>query len=540
MADKLKGNLVVAQSGGPTAVINASLAGVVQQGLKYDDTITGVYGALHGILGVLNEELLDFGKEKSEMVDLLRRTPSSALGSCRHKLSPEDYERILEVFQAHDIRYFFYIGGNDSMDTAHRVGQLAADAGYEMRCMGVPKTIDNDLGYTDHTPGYGSVARWIASSVRDAGLDTEAIGAVDKVKVIEIMGRNAGWITAASALARDHVDAAPHLIYLPERPISMEKVFEDVQKVYDRIGHCVIAICEGAKGPDGEPLSASGSAIDVDAFGHKQMGGVADFLCKQIAANLGLKARFDKPGTIQRMSAALASRVDQKEAYAVGQMAVRHAVDGVSDKMVTLVRESNDPYKWSTGLADLELVANAEKLIPDEFIAEDANDVTAAFLEYARPLIGGPLPKYAYLEKSLLPRKTGTTGKGEHVMAKRIKITAGDVTAYGELNDTNTAQKIWDALPIEARGNTWGDEIYCSIPVQLGEENAQAVVDMGDLAYWPPGNAFCIFFGRTPASHGDDIRPASPVNVFGKVGGDPKVFKKVQSGTSVVLEKADE
>ena len=406
MTDKLKGNLVVAQSGGPTAVINASLAGVVEEGLRSDGAISGVYAALHGILGILNEELIDFGKESSHTIDLLRRTPSSALGSCRHKLTSDDYGRIIEVCKAHNIRYFFYIGGNDSMDTAHRVGVLAAEAGYEMRCMGVPKTIDNDLGYTDHTPGYGSVARWVASSVRDAGLDTEAIGVVDTVKVIELMGRNAGWITAASALARDHEDAAPHLIYLPERPITMQKVFDDVQKVYDRLGYCVIAICEGAKGPDGETLSASTAAVDVDAFGHKQMGGVADLLCKEISANLGLKARYDKPGTIQRMSVALASPVDQLEAYTVGQMAVKQAIEGISDKMVTLVRESNDPYKWSTGLADLELVANAEKNIPDEFIAADSNDVTEAFFEYARPLIGGPLPEYAYLGKHLLPKNT--------------------------------------------------------------------------------------------------------------------------------------
>jgi len=406
MAEKLKGNLVVAQSGGPTAVINASLAGVVQEGFRQAGVITGVFGALHGIEGILNEELIDFAREKPATIELLRRTPSSALGSCRHKVTTQDYERILEVFKAHDIRYFLYIGGNDSMDTAHRVGQLAAEADYEVRCMGVPKTIDNDLGYTDHCPGYGSVARWVASSVRDAGLDTEAIGVVDKVKVIELMGRNAGWITAAAAMARDHDNAAPHLIYLPERPITWEKVFNEVQQVYDRLGYCVIAICEGAKGPDGETLSASASAIDVDAFGHKQMGGVADVMCKQIAANLKLKARFDKPGTVQRMSVVLASPVDQDEAYLVGEMAVRHAVQGISDKMVTLVRESDEPYRCTTGLASLELVANAEKLMPDEFIAESGNDVTEAFLTYASPLIGGPLPEYAYLEKFLLPKKT--------------------------------------------------------------------------------------------------------------------------------------
>ena len=407
MAAKLKGNLVVAQSGGPTAVINASLAGVAQEGLVHGEVITGVFGALHGIEGILYEQLIDLGKERPSTLTLLRKTPSSALGSCRHKVTTDDYDTILKVFKAHNIRYFFYIGGNDSMDTAHRVDQLAADAGYELRCMGVPKTIDNDLDFTDHCPGYGSVSRWIASSVRDAGLDTEAIGIVDKVKVIEIMGRNAGWITAASALARDHEGAAPHLIYLPERPVYWDKLFNDVQKVYDRLGYCVLTICEGAKGPDGKPLAASTRSIDVDAFGHAQMGGVADLLCREIAANVKLKARFDKPGTIQRVSIALQSKTDQEEAYLVGQMAVRHALAGVSDKMVTLVRESNEPYHCTTGLADLDKVANAEKLMPADFINEAGNDVTEKFVEYALPLIGAPLPKYAYFKKVALPKHLG-------------------------------------------------------------------------------------------------------------------------------------
>jgi ATP-dependent phosphofructokinase / diphosphate-dependent phosphofructokinase len=404
---KLKGNLVVAQSGGPTAVINASLAGVAQEGLKYSDVITGVYGALHGIEGVLYEQLVDLGKEPGRTLDLLRVTPSSALGSCRHKVTPADYDRILSVFKAHNIRYFFYIGGNDSMDTAHRVGQLAQEAGYDLACMGAPKTIDNDLDFTDHCPGYGSVARWIASSVRDAGLDTEAIGVVDKVKVVEIMGRNAGWITAASALARDHADAAPHLVYLPERAIIMDRLLNDVQKVYDRLGYVVITVCEGAKGPNGQSLSASTKAIDLDPFGHAQMGGVADLLCREISANLKLKARFDKPGTIQRTSIVLASKTDQDEAYLTGQMAVRHALEGVTDKMVTLVRESTEPYRCTTGLADLDKVANAEKIMPKEFINEVGNDVTEAFVAYARPLIGGPLPEYGYLQKVMLPKMLG-------------------------------------------------------------------------------------------------------------------------------------
>lgn len=399
MGDKLKGKLVVAQSGGPTAAINSSLAGVVQEALAHDDVITAVYGALHGIEGVLYENLVDLGRESRETIEGLRRTPGMALGSCRHKLTPEEYERIVKVFRAHDIRYFVYIGGNDSMDTAYRVEKLAAESGYELRAMGVPKTIDNDLAYTDHCPGYGSVARWIASSVRDSGLDTEAIGVVDKVKVIECMGRDAGWITASSALARDHEDAAPHLIYIPERPINMNRLLEDVQKVYDRLGYVVVAVCEGAKGEDGRTLVESTLAVDVDAFGHAQRGGVADFLCRQIANKLGLKARFDKPGTIQRVSVHLASPVDLEEAYLVGKMAVRHAAEGTSGKMVTLVRESDEPYRCTTGLVELEKVAGKERLMPDEFIAENGHDVTEAFLKYARPLIGEPLPTYARLEK---------------------------------------------------------------------------------------------------------------------------------------------
>ena len=405
MLDRLRGNLVVAQSGGPTAVINASVAGVAEEAFKHEDVITGVYGSLHGIEGVLYENLIDLGREDRATISRLAETPAAALLSCRHKLTEADYDRILQVFKAHDIHYFFYIGGNDSMDTAHRVGILAAQSGYEMRAMGIPKTIDNDLAYTDHCPGFGSAARWVASSVRDAGLDTEAIGVVDKIKVVEIMGRNAGWITAASALGRDHEDAAPHLIYVPEKPINMDRFLNDVQRVYDRLGYCVVAVCEGAKGEDGKPLQASTSAVDVDSFGHAQMGGVADYLCKVIANRLKLKARFDKPGTIQRVSALLASSVDRREAYGVGAIAVRHALAGVSGKMVTIERVSNEPYASEFGLVDLEKVANSEKLIPAEFLAASGNDVTPPFMEYARPLIGEPLPLYAHLQKVLLPKK---------------------------------------------------------------------------------------------------------------------------------------
>jgi 6-phosphofructokinase 1 len=405
MADKLKGNLVVAQSGGPTAVINASVAGVAEEAFKHADVITGVYGSLHGIEGILYEELIDLGQEDRATIHRLVETPSAALGSCRHKLTEADYERILEVFRAHNIRYFFYIGGNDSMDTANRVWRLGAETGYEVRAIGIPKTIDNDLAYTDHCPGYGSVARWVASSVRDAGLDTEAIGVVDRVKIVEIMGRNAGWITAATALARDHENAAPHLIYVPEKPLNIDRFLGDVQNVVDRLGYCLITVCEGVRGEDGKPLMASTSAVDVDSFGHAQMGGVADYLCKVIASRLKLKARFDKPGTIQRVSALLASPVDRQEAYGVGVEAVRQAIAGVSGKMVTIERVSDEPYESRFGLVDLELVANAERLMPADYLNEAGNDVTEAFLRYARPLIGGPLPQYAYLRKVLVPKK---------------------------------------------------------------------------------------------------------------------------------------
>ena len=344
-------------------------------------------------------------KERPDTLELLRVTPSSGLGSCRHKLTAGDYEQLLDVFKAHNIRYFLYIGGNDSMDTAHQVGELARNAGYDLCCMGVPKTIDNDLDFTDHCPGFGSVARWLATSVRDAGLDTEAIGVVDKVKVIEIMGRNAGWVTAATALARDHADAAPHLLYLPERPIHMDGLVEDVQRTYERLGYVVICVCEGVRGPGGQPLSVSASVLDVDSFGHRMMGNVAELLCREISTRLKLKTRFDKPGTIQRVAGALASETDRGEAYMVGQMAVRYALGGTSDKMVTLVRECDDPYSCTTGLVGLEAVANAEKLVPDHFINKAGNDVTDAFLAYARPLMGGPLPEYGYLQRVMVRKR---------------------------------------------------------------------------------------------------------------------------------------
>ncbi len=378
----LRGNLIVGQSGGPTAVINASLAGVIQEAHRHE-VISAIYGMTHGVEGLLQEDLVDLSAEPVETVELLKHTPSAALGSCRHKLRDADYERILGILRAHNVRY------------------------YDLRVIGIPKTVDNDLVETDHCPGHPSVARWLAVSVRDAGLDTEAIGVVDTVKVIETMGRDSGWITATTALARTHEGAAPHLIYLPERPLRRDQFLADVERLYQKLGHVVVTVCEGQKDEHGQYLSASTKSVDVDKFGHPQLGGVAAALCDLISSQLKIKARFDKPGTIQRVSAALASSVDVDEAWRVGQAAVAHAIKGQSGQMVTIIRESDHPYRSHTGLVPLKRVANAIRPVPDEFIAQLGNDVTPAYLSYIRPLIGGPLPAHARLRNTVVSKRLG-------------------------------------------------------------------------------------------------------------------------------------
>ena len=402
----LKGNALVGQSGGPTAVINASLAGVVEQA-KLHPEIEGIYGAIHGVQGILDEELCDLRGETDETIALLSTTPAAALGSCRKKLTGADYARLLAVFQAHDIRYFFYLGGNDSADTSHKVGKLAHESGWEMRVIGIPKTVDNDLGYTDHCPGYGSVARFNALAVQGSGLDTAAMSTVDTVKIFETMGRNAGWITAATALAREQAGAPPHLIYLPERVFAPERFLADVKQVVDRGNGCVIAVCEGLRDAEGQPIVTFKHAVGTDSFGHKQLGGVGEFLVELIAMELGIKARADKSGTIQRSFGAAQSVVDATEAKLAGAAAVMRACEGMTDQMITLVRTSNSPYHCETGTAPLEAVANAERPVPAEFISAEGNDVTPAFLEYARPLIGGPLPPVAQLRLARVAKKLG-------------------------------------------------------------------------------------------------------------------------------------
>ncbi len=400
----MKGNALVGQSGGPTAVINASLQGVIEEAFQHAE-IGDLYGAVHGVQGILEEDLCDLRAESARTIALLSSTSAAALGSCRKKLKDADYERLLAAFRAHDIRYFFYNGGNDSADTTHKVGQLAKVSGWEMRVIGIPKTVDNDLGYTDHCPGYGSVARFNALALQGSGLDTEAMSTVDTVKIFETMGRNAGWITAATALARREPGDPPHLIYLPERAFDPERFLEDVKRVVDKGKGCVIAVCEGLRDAAGEPIVTFKHALGTDSFGHKQLGGVGEFLVDLIASELGIKARSDKSGTIQRSFGPAQSPVDVAEAKMCGAAAVRAAVAGATDQMITLVRTSESPYLCTTGFAPLEAVANAERPVPAEFINAEGNDVTAAFLDYARPLIGESVPAVARLKMGRVPKK---------------------------------------------------------------------------------------------------------------------------------------
>jgi len=406
----MKGNCIVAQSGGPTAVINASACGVIQAAMK-SPAITGVYGAHNGILGVVNEKIFDLGKETPETIQGLMHTPAAAIGSCRYKVkTEEDFARILDVFRKYDIRYFFYIGGNDSMDTADKVNRLAAAQRYEFCAMGVPKTIDNDLAITDHCPGYGSVIKYLATMTMEAGRDTEALYTTDTVNVIEAMGRNAGWIAAGAALAKRERQDAPHIVLLPEVPFNETAFKEKVAEWIDSIGRCVVVVSEGTKYADGSYISEQKGNFAKDAFGHVQLGGAANFIKNLVEAEVKVKARFAFPSTIQRSGAHIASRTDSDEAYLAGRTAVELAVSGENGKMVTLVRSGGQPYLCETGVAALSDVANGEKLFTAEWISDDGFGVTDAFVDYARPLIQGEvavpmkdgLPDFMRFEKHFI------------------------------------------------------------------------------------------------------------------------------------------
>jgi 6-phosphofructokinase 1 len=320
------------------------------------------------------------------------------LGSCRKKLKTQDLERVLDVFKAHNIRYFFYNGGNDSMDTAHKISQMATEKGYEMCVLGIPKTVDNDLAETDHCPGFGSIARWMAIATRDLGLDTQA-GALTStsITIMEAMGRDAGWITGSMILAKHEEDDAPHLIYLPEVPFETDKFLHAVQRVHDRLGYVIIALSEGIRDHTGNLISKSSSS--VDAFGNVQLGGVGEYLAQMITRELKLKARATLPGMIPRASILGASRVDLDEAYLVGQMAVKYALEGQSGYMVSLMRTSDEPYACTTGLSPLAKVANANRTIPLDWITPDKNYVNEHFVRYVKPLVGEMLPDYMRFQK---------------------------------------------------------------------------------------------------------------------------------------------
>ena len=407
----LKGACIIGQSGGPTSVINASAYGVIDTALK-SGVITRVLGAEHGIKGVLNDRLFDMGQEDPEELRLLKYTPSSAFGSCRYKLADPavddtDFKRILEIFKKYDVRYFFYNGGNDSMDTCNKINQYMQSVGYECRVMGVPKTIDNDLYGTDHCPGYASAAKYIATSIMEVYLDSHVYD-TGMIVIMEIMGRHAGWLAAASALAGEY-GAGPDLIYLPETDFDMPKFIEDVKRVYAEKGNCLVAVSEGIHYADGGFVSDA-KVEKTDGFGHAQMGGLAAILAEVIKEETGAKVRGIELNLLQRCGAHLASETDIEESFMAGKAAVENAIAGINGRMIAFERGiQNGHYACKTKLVPLMEVANVEKKIPREWINEDGTGVTHRFIEYALPLIQGEpdlpkqdsLPRFAKLKKVL-------------------------------------------------------------------------------------------------------------------------------------------
>ena len=392
----MSGTLVVGQSGGSTATLSNTLAGVLEAALQ-SDAVDRVYGVCNGIEGLLEERFVDLTNASAHLREALRQTPSAALGSCRYGLQDSDAERALAVLKAHDVRYFIYIGGNGSALTVQAVDRWAQSSGYALNAIAVPKTIDNDLWGTDHTPGYGSAARFAALAAMDGGSDSWALRTHDQVKILETFGRNTGWVTAATALARRDEADPPHLIYVPERPLTQERFLHDVQAAFDRFGYVHVAVCEGLRRPDGELLFASDRAVDKDAFGRGQLGGVSTLLSELVASDLGLKSRTDKPGTMQRACMSLASTVDLEESFRVGEAAVKAAVAGATAMMVTLEREPGPEYAITTGLVPVEDVAGKERPLPDTYLSAAGNHVSSTFLDYVRPLIGASLPEYVRL-----------------------------------------------------------------------------------------------------------------------------------------------
>ena len=409
--NELKGACIIGQSGGPTSVINASAYGVIDTALK-SGVITQVLGAEHGIKGVLNDRLFDMGLEDPEELRLMLNTPSSALGSCRYKIAnPEkddtDYKRILEVFKKHNVRYFFYNGGNDSMDTCNKINHYMQSVGYECRVMGVPKTIDNDLFGTDHCPGYGSAAKYIATSMMEVYQDARVYD-TGMIEVVESMGRHAGWLAASAALASEY-GAGPDLIYLPETNFSMTSFIADVKRIYAEKGNCLVAVSEGIHYEDGDFVSEA-KVEATDGFGHAQLGGLAAILAQVLKEETGAKVRGIELTLLQRCGAHLASQTDIMESYMAGKVAVENAINGINGRMIGFERVMQDgKYTCRTKLIPLMEVANVEKKIPRDWINEAGNGINRQFIDYALPLIQGEpelpkldsLPRFCHLKKIL-------------------------------------------------------------------------------------------------------------------------------------------
>ncbi|MEX1307862.1 MAG: 6-phosphofructokinase [Eubacteriales bacterium] len=409
---ELKGAAIFGQSGGPTSVINASAAGVFTEALKQGN-ITAVYGAAHGIKGMLEENFYDMSQETEETFELMKTTPSSALGSVRYKLADADkdetdYKRLLEVFKKYDIRYFFYNGGNDSMDTCNKVSKYMQKVGYDCRVMGVPKTIDNDLWGTDHCPGFGSAAKYVATSTMEVYHDARVYD-TGTITILEMMGRNAGWLTAATALATDK-GKGPDLIYLPELDFDMDKFLNTVEDLYKKNGHVIVAVSEGIKDKDGKYIAEYGSMSKAtDSFGHAQLGGLADTLAGFVQEKTGAKVRAVEFSILQRCASHGGSKTDIEEAFLAGQSAVKFAVEGKTDYMVAFERPESGAYKCNIKMIKLDEVANKEKTVPLEWIINDGTGLSQDFIDYVTPLIQGAselpfengLPKFAELKKVL-------------------------------------------------------------------------------------------------------------------------------------------
>lgn len=412
-------NAFYAQSGGVTAVINASACGVIETARKHKNRIANVYAGRNGIIGALIEDMIDTGRESARNIAALRHTPGGAFGSARYKLKSleenrAEYERLIEVFRAHDIGYFLYNGGNDSMDTAHKVSLISRSMGFPVACLGIPKTVDNDLPITDNCPGFGSVAKYVAVSTKEAALDVLSMAKTStKVFILEVMGRHAGWIAAAGGLAGNAPGDAPHIILFPEIPFNKRAFLKRVRESVEQYDYCVIVVSEGARYANGKFLAEAGTR---DAFGHAQLGGVAPVVAQMVRDNFGFKYHYAIADYLQRSARHIASATDVKQAYAVGKAAVNMALAGESAVMPVIKRISDKPYRWKIDKAPLARIANKEKMLPRRYISKDGFGITPACRRYLEPLIRGEdyppyikgLPDYVTLKNVTVSRKLKT------------------------------------------------------------------------------------------------------------------------------------